>query len=50
MHHEQHGVRDARSATIDRWVADGRSWHRIAYDTGTRDAIAFNVRREPRSP
>lgn len=41
--HEQHGVRDARGATIDRWIADGRSWHRIVYDNKTRDAIDFNV-------
>jgi SAM-dependent methyltransferase len=44
-HHEQHGVRDARGATIHRWCADGRSHHRIEYDNGTVDHIDFNVYR-----
>ena len=40
---EQRATRDERGATIDRWIVDGRSWHRIVYDNGHCDSIDFNV-------
>jgi SAM-dependent methyltransferase len=34
-----------RGATINRWVQDGRCFHRIRYRDGSSDAIEFNVYR-----
>jgi hypothetical protein len=34
-----------RGATINRWVQDGRCFHRIRYRDGSADAIEFNVYR-----
>lgn len=39
----QNGAVDARGATIDRWLEDGRSCHAIRYADGSVDRIAFNV-------
>jgi SAM-dependent methyltransferase len=40
---ELSGVVDERGATIDRWVEDGRCFHRIRYLDGSVDDIQFNV-------
>jgi SAM-dependent methyltransferase len=36
---------DERGATINRWVRDGRCFHRIRYRDGSSDTIEFNVYR-----
>jgi SAM-dependent methyltransferase len=37
------GMVHERGATIDRWVQEGRCFHRIRYRDGSSDAIEFNV-------
>lgn len=41
--HELSGAVDARGATVDRWLDDGRSCHRFRYADGTEEDIQFNV-------
>lgn len=36
---------DPRGATVDRWLADGRSCHRFRYADGSAEDISFNVYR-----
>ncbi len=40
---EQASVVDARGATIDRWLDEGRSCHRFKYPDGAEEDIQFNV-------
>ncbi|HUH12830.1 MAG TPA: methyltransferase domain-containing protein [Longimicrobiales bacterium] len=42
---QQDQVTDERGAVIDRWLADGRLFHRIRYRDGAVDEIDFNVYR-----
>jgi len=41
--HEKSGERDARGATIQRWVHRGRCFHEIRYASGRVDAIQFEL-------
>jgi SAM-dependent methyltransferase len=41
--HELHGVVDPRGATVDRWLAGGRSCHVFRYPDGSTEDISFQV-------
>lgn len=43
--HELRGVADPRGATVDRWLADGRSCHVFRYADGSTENVRFHVYR-----